>query len=162
MAKTEGRAVFVSTGGTFFRDLSVSILGEDARFAARERTEVPRLQLEPFSNDQRNLTNLLPFLTGAVFAIVYWWRSKFGNTVSNFECGVDLCFQNNSRACAGKLPPLSDGSSKPAATRPHITTFLSRTSNNNTTSLSSNCFVRVNSRKVDNYRFCIRRIHFPA
>ena len=35
--------VFVSMGGlTFLRDLSVSMLGDDARFAARECTDTPR------------------------------------------------------------------------------------------------------------------------
>jgi len=43
MARTEGRVVLLSTGGfAFFNDLSVSILGEDARFAAREWTEVAK------------------------------------------------------------------------------------------------------------------------
>jgi hypothetical protein len=40
-ARTEGRFLVDSLGGwTFFSDLSVSMLGEDARFAAREWTEV--------------------------------------------------------------------------------------------------------------------------
>jgi len=46
MASTDGREVLVSAGGlTFFKDLSVSILGEDARFAAREWTEVAILEI---------------------------------------------------------------------------------------------------------------------
>jgi len=50
-AKTDGRSFLDSVGGlTFLSDLSVSIEGDEARFAARECTEVT----EKLANPQRS------------------------------------------------------------------------------------------------------------
>jgi hypothetical protein len=59
-------------GLTFFKDLSVSMLGDDARFAARECTELARSKLIRIVSRRMANKYIIPFffLIGAVFAIV--------------------------------------------------------------------------------------------
>jgi ubiquitin carboxyl-terminal hydrolase 1 len=63
MARTDGRWAFVSGGLTSFSDLSRSMPGEDARFAARECTEAARILLIKEDDERKRVfTYRLSFL----------------------------------------------------------------------------------------------------